>query len=114
MDRVRAAGGGIRSAPHRHRSDQSKPDFLQRQHSGSGGFHRSAAVVAAVVVAPSPRRLRGEGCSTVSTKRMGEGLTLPPHPAELVKTQAMPSPRKRGEGAITDAAQSYISTGSPT
>src|SRR5882757_6409807 len=77
MDRVRAAGGGIRSAPHRHRSDQSKPDFLQRQHSGSGGFHRSAAAVAAVVVAPST--LAGEGTishaafAEVQLCRVGKG-----------------------------------------
>src|SRR5215475_904994 len=66
---------------------------------------RQVSPMSAVTHVPGPYTVAGRGLlNSFNKKRMGEGLTLPPHPAEFVKTQQMPSPRKRGEGAITAVA----------
>src|SRR5580700_9968060 len=44
MGRVPAAGVAIRSAPHRHRSDQSEPDLLQWRYSRPPRLRGGAAV----------------------------------------------------------------------
>jgi hypothetical protein len=36
--------------------------------------------------------------------RLGEGLDLAPHPITRLEAQAKPSPRLRGEGAVTALA----------
>src|SRR5262249_60723501 len=82
MDRVRAAGGGIRSAPHRHRSDQSEPDLLQRQHPGPRRFRRGAAAITAVVGVASPPPLPGGG-------------GFPPPPPRLLQLTRGPPPPPR-------------------
>src|SRR5262249_7055125 len=49
--------------------------------------------------------LRGEGYSTVQQHRTGEGLALPPHPAEVVEIHALPSAAGGARGATTGAAR---------
>ena len=68
----------------------------------------TASETLALVVVPSPR-LRGEGWTVVPHKRMGEGdyplewsmLIVPLTQPGIVAPDSMPSPRKRGEGAVT-------------
>src|SRR5262245_46454891 len=62
--------------------------------------------IVAFIVAPSSR-VRGEGYSEFQHDGLGEGQAAPPHPTVFVEQSVLPSPRKRGEGALATALVSH-------
>src|SRR6185369_14358467 len=79
------------------------------------GDERPVAPGRSTIIGSAPTKLlrplpaSGErACLTVPRKEPGEGQAAPPHPTVFVEQSALPSPPKRGEGALTTAATSRL------